>query len=62
MKINKEMKTKYSIGKKLKESYIPVSEYDILKLIAYRLKDVRPLFPNLSRMGRDFAASIRSGK
>jgi hypothetical protein len=38
---------------------IPASEY--IKLIAFRLKDVKPLFPEKSRMARIFADSIKPG-
>jgi|GEM_PF-4040824 len=59
MKINDEIKLKFADERKLKETPATISQYEVLKLIAHRFKDVKPLFPTISRMGREFAASIK---
>lgn len=62
MKVPDQLKIKCSDEKAMRDSSVTVSGYAMLKLIAYRLKDVHPLFPEKSRMARQFVDRISPEK
>lgn len=58
MKINDKLKVTCTGEEKIREPLVTASQYDRLKMIAYRLKDVKTLFPKKRAMAEEFVKNV----
>ncbi|SFW85733.1 hypothetical protein SAMN05661012_05774 [Chitinophaga sancti] len=59
MRTRDNLNTICSDNEKFRTAYATASQYDRLQLVAYRLKDVKVLFPKKRAMAETFVKNIK---